>query len=40
MTHQIITDGLHGTITVLNEKYNYNGEEYLGAKFIITLPIG
>ena len=38
MTRQIIVDNMHGSIEVENDSYEYNGKEYKGAKFTITLP--
>jgi signal transduction histidine kinase len=39
ITHTIIEKNLHGTIVVENEIFEYEGESYKGAKFIITLPL-
>lgn len=39
MTNQIITKHLKGQIVAENESYTYQGKEYKGAKFIITLPL-
>lgn len=38
MTNQIINKHLHGTISVKNSKYVYNGKELLGCEFKIYLP--
>ena len=37
MTESIITKHLHSEISVRNESYRYDGVDYVGAKFIITL---
>jgi len=39
ISHCIITKKFHGTIKVENEIFEYEGVEYKGAKFIITLPL-
>jgi c-di-GMP phosphodiesterase len=39
MTYNLITKGMNGTITALNMNYNYNGNFYNGAEFVIILPI-
>lgn len=39
ITHTIITSNLKGSIGVENEIFEYRGEEYKGAKFVIKLPI-
>jgi signal transduction histidine kinase len=39
MTRQIIVDHMKGEIEVHNSKYKYNEKEYLGAEFVITLPL-
>lgn len=39
MTYNLIVDGMNGTIAVSNQDYIYNNEKYIGAEFIINLPI-
>jgi signal transduction histidine kinase len=39
ITHTIITQNLHGEISVENEIFTYEEETYKGAKFTIKLPI-
>lgn len=39
ITHTIIEKNLKGTVTVDNEVFIYEGEEYKGARFVITLPL-
>lgn len=39
MTNQIITKHLKGDISAINETFEYNGNTYTGAKFIINLPL-
>jgi len=39
MTHNLIVDGMDGTIEAYNVNYNFNGNKYRGAEFKITLPI-
>jgi PAS domain S-box-containing protein len=39
MTYNLIVDGMKGTIATHNVTYEYDGEEYTGIKFEITLPI-
>ena len=38
MTKMIITDKLNGKITVENEEFIHDGNKYIGAKFLITIP--
>jgi signal transduction histidine kinase len=38
MTHTLIVNSMKGEIKVQNKEYNYNGKQYKGAKFTITLP--
>jgi len=38
MTHQLIVDGMGGTIHVKNDHRPYHGHECIGALFTITLP--
>ncbi len=38
MTHKIIKESLKGEVTVKNTSYEYKGENYTGAQFIIKLP--
>ena len=39
MTYTLIVDGMKGHIEVHNTQYKYDGVDYKGARFIITLPI-
>ena len=39
MTYNLIVEGMKGYIKVSNKEYSYEGKEYRGANFIITLPI-
>lgn len=39
MTYNLIVDGMCGTIEANNIKYTYNGNNYSGVEFIITLPL-
>lgn len=39
MTYALITDAMRGTIQANNVEYLHNDESYLGAEFIITLPL-
>ncbi len=39
MTYNLIVDGMKGSILATNEKYNYEGVEYLGAQFTIKIPL-
>ncbi|XPV68038.1 MAG: ABC transporter substrate-binding protein [Halarcobacter sp.] len=39
MTHQIIENNMKGKIEVENDKFLYDGVEYIGAKFTIKLPL-
>jgi signal transduction histidine kinase/ABC-type uncharacterized transport system substrate-binding protein len=39
MTYNMITQGMLGSIDVLNTSYFYNGQNYTGAQFTITLPL-
>jgi signal transduction histidine kinase len=39
MSYQIVTNRFKGNIKVINEEYEYEGKEYKGANFKITLPI-
>ncbi|MCD4758072.1 MAG: PAS domain S-box protein [Arcobacteraceae bacterium] len=38
MTYKFIVDGMNGTIEANNLNYEYKGENYIGAEFIIILP--
>ena len=38
MTYRLIVEGMHGSISVLNETFEYEGHKYTGAKFIIRIP--
>ena len=37
MTYNLIVDGMNGTIEVNNNSYEYKGDKYIGAEFIINL---
>ncbi|WP_171012920.1 PAS domain S-box protein [Arcobacter arenosus] len=39
MSKDIIDNHMNGNLSVENEKYTFEGTEYIGAKFIIKLPI-
>ena len=39
MTYNLIVEGMNGTIEAKNTSYEYNGKKYVGAEFIITLPL-
>ena len=39
MSKQIIEGNMQGKIQVSNVKYNYHGNDYLGAEFIISIPL-
>ncbi|RLA83572.1 MAG: hypothetical protein DRG78_03990 [Epsilonproteobacteria bacterium] len=39
MSYNLIVDGMHGTIEAINQAYTYEDKEYIGAEFIISLPI-
>lgn len=39
MTKEIVEGHMKGKIEVSNESFNFNGESYLGAQFILKLPI-
>ena len=39
MTYNLIVEGMNGTIEANNLKYEYEGKEYIGAEFIIKLPM-
>jgi signal transduction histidine kinase len=39
MTYSLIVDGMGGNIKASNVNYKYNGVDYVGAEFLITLPI-
>jgi len=39
MTYNLIIDGMDGTIEVNNVTYTYQEREYIGAEFIISLPM-
>ena len=39
MTYKLIVEGMGGTITANNVTYDYEGKEFIGAQFIISLPI-
>lgn len=38
MTYQIVTENMHGKVSVSNINYTYNSKEYYGAIFTILLP--
>lgn len=39
MSYQLVKDSLQGSLTVKNREYYYEDEKYIGAEFIIELPI-
>ncbi len=39
MTYGLIVEGMNGEIEVHNTKYKYEEKDYIGAEFIISLPI-
>ncbi len=39
MTYNLIVDGMGGTIEASNVNYEYENEEYIGAEFVISLPM-
>ena len=39
MTHQMIVDHMHGKIEVTNTEFEYENNNYFGAKFKIIIPI-
>jgi signal transduction histidine kinase len=39
MTYKLITEGMSGSVIGKNAKYDYNGQDFKGAEFIISLPI-
>ena len=39
MSYRLIVEGMNGMITVNNIEYEYKGHTYIGAQFLITLPI-
>ncbi|RLA84478.1 MAG: hypothetical protein DRG78_01345 [Epsilonproteobacteria bacterium] len=39
MTYNLIVDGMGGIIEVNNVSYEYDGKNYVGAEFTITLPL-
>ena len=39
MTYSLIVNGMGGTIEVDNKKYEYNGQQYIGAEFLIKIPM-
>ncbi|MFA9375072.1 MAG: ATP-binding protein, partial [Poseidonibacter sp.] len=39
MTYNIIVEGMNGSIAAVNEEYSYNQQNYIGANFILTLPL-
>ncbi|MEA3353606.1 MAG: transporter substrate-binding domain-containing protein [Campylobacterota bacterium] len=39
MTYNLIVDGMNGRVDAKNESYKYNGKDYKGALFKITLPL-
>ena len=40
MTYRLIVEGMKGMITATNKNIDYKGKSYLGAKFILEIPIG
>jgi len=38
MTYNLIVDGMSGSIEASNVKYKYDGQDYVGAEFTVTLP--
>ncbi|MEA2019683.1 MAG: cache domain-containing protein [Campylobacterota bacterium] len=39
MTYQLITEGMGGKISASTVTYTYNDKSYIGAEFIVTLPL-
>ncbi len=39
MTHKIIVDNFSGSIVVENNKFEFNGNNYIGARFTIKIPV-
>ena len=39
MTYKLIVDGMGGTVEAHNVEFKYDGTEYVGAEFIISLPL-
>jgi two-component system, NtrC family, sensor kinase len=39
MTYKIITESMKGSLSVSNVEYVYNNTNYIGAEFIILLPL-
>ncbi len=39
MTYKLITEGMNGTLNASTVSYTHNKQSYIGAEFIITLPI-
>ena len=39
MTHEIIVNHMNGTIEAFNEKYKIDKEEFVGAMFVIKIPL-
>jgi signal transduction histidine kinase len=39
MTSEIVQKHIGGEISVENDEYEYEMKQYIGAKFVITLPI-
>jgi len=39
MSYRLIVEGMDGMITVNNIEHVYKGKTYIGAQFLITLPI-
>jgi len=39
MAYNLVVDGMGGNVNVVNKTYKYEGKEYIGAKFIILLPM-
>lgn len=38
MAYRLIVEGMHGSIGVMNDTFTYEGVQYTGAKFEITIP--
>jgi ABC-type nitrate/sulfonate/bicarbonate transport system substrate-binding protein/signal transduction histidine kinase len=39
MSYQIVKNTFNGDLEVINQTFNFEGKEYAGAKFFITLPL-
>jgi len=38
MTYRLIVEGMRGSIAVMNDTFSYEGVQYTGAKFEMTIP--